>query len=129
VVAALRALHVRRVAIAAPYDEDITSKCRFALESRKFEVVKISRLDGVEHIYSETPERAYALACAADTPDADAIFLPGTGLPTIDVLDVLERDLGKPVVSSTSAMMWNALSIAGVSPRIPGYGRLLDLRY
>jgi len=125
VVAALNALRVRRIAIATPYSEDITSKCKCALEAHEFEIVNSCHLEGVKHIYSETSERAYALACAADTPDAEAIFLPGTGFPTIDVLNVLERDLGKPVISSTSAMMWNALSIAGVCPCIPGYGQLL----
>jgi len=32
------------------------------------------------------------------------VFLSGTGLPTLPVLDMLEHDLGKPV--SATAMMW-----------------------
>lgn len=127
VVAALSALRVRRVAVAMPYGEDVASMCKQALESYEFEVVSNRRLEGVKHIYSESSQRAYALARAANTPDAEAIFLPGTGFPTIDVLDLLERDLGKPVISSTSAMLWNALSIAGIRDRIEGNGRLLTL--
>jgi maleate cis-trans isomerase len=30
-------------------------------------------------------------------------------MPTLPVLDMLEADLGKPVISSASAMMWHAL--------------------
>jgi maleate cis-trans isomerase len=42
------------------------------------------------------------------------------------MLQALERDIGKPVISSASAMMWNALCVAGVEPFVPGYGRLLS---
>jgi maleate isomerase/arylmalonate decarboxylase len=67
------------------------------------------------------------LARLADKEDAEAVFLSGTGLPTLPVLELLEQDLGKPVISSASAMMWQALRLAGVRQPIPGYGRLLTL--
>lgn len=51
--------------------------------------------------------------------------LGGTGLPTLPVLDMLEHDLDKPVFSSATAMMWQALRIARVHHPILGYGRLL----
>ena len=55
------------------------------------------------------------------------MFLTGTGMPTLPVLELLEQDLKKPVISSASAMMWHALRLAGVRQPIPGYGRLLTL--
>ena len=55
------------------------------------------------------------------------MFLSGTGMPTLPVLEALEHDLGKPVLSSASAMMWHALRRSGVRQVIPGYGRLLTL--
>ena len=60
-----------------------------------------------------------------DKPAADAVFLSGLGMPTIPILETLEQDLGKPVISAASAMMWRALQIAGVRERVAGYGRLL----
>ena len=68
-----------------------------------------------------------ALARLVDTEDAEAVFLSGTGMPTLPVLELLEQDLGKPVISSASAMMWDALRLAGVRQPISGYGRLLTL--
>ncbi len=79
------------------------------------------------NIYEETAERAYRLARAVDSAAAEAVFLTGTGMPTLPVLEALETDLGKPVISSASAMMWHALRLAGVREPIPGYGRLLTL--
>jgi maleate isomerase len=46
-------------------------------------------------------------------------------MPTIATLATLEQDLGKPVISAASAMMWQALQLAGVRDGVPGYGRLL----
>jgi maleate cis-trans isomerase len=53
------------------------------------------------------------------------VLLSGTGLPTLDVLEPLERDLAKPVISSVQASFWQALRLAGVRQAIPGFGRLL----
>jgi maleate isomerase len=53
------------------------------------------------------------------------VLLSGTGLPTVAVLEMLERDLGKPVISSNQACLWHALRLAGVREAIPGFGRLL----
>ena len=75
----------------------------------------------------ETAERAYRLARSVDGAEAEAVFLSGTGMPTLPVLEALEQDLGKPVVSSASAMMWHALRLVGVAVPIAGHGRLLTL--
>jgi len=53
--------------------------------------------------------------------------LSGTGMPSLPVLAMLEQDLRKPVISSASAMMWQALRLAGIKQPVPGYGRLLTL--
>lgn len=125
VVAALHHLGVQRVAYATPYNEATTLKGKSHLESYGFEVVAHGVLPGVTNIYDETAQRAYQLARMVDVPNAQAVFLSGVGMPTIATIDALERDLGKPVLSSTSAMMWNALRIAGVRESVKGAGRLL----
>jgi len=125
VAAALRELGVKRVALGTPYSEAITLKGKAHLEEHGFEVVSHRRLDNVADIYEETAERAYELGRAVDSPNAQAVFLSGTGMPTIKILETLEQDLGKPAISANSAMMWHALRRAGVRHRVSGYGRLL----
>jgi maleate isomerase len=125
VVEALRCLGVERVAVGTPYSEASTQQCKANLEAHGFKVVGIGRLPGVQNIYDETPERAYGLARQVDTADAQAVFLSGVGMPTIETLAMMEQDLGKPVISSCAAMMWHALRIAHVSASIKGFGRLL----
>ena len=58
-------------------------------------------------------------------PNADAVLLSGTGLPTIGVLERLEQELGKPVVSSIQACLWRALRAVDRREVIDGFGRLL----
>jgi maleate cis-trans isomerase len=123
---ALVCLGVKRLALATPYPEAISALGRRYWEAAGFDVVSHQRLDDVKNIYDETEERAYRLARAADVPAADAVLVSGTGLPTVGVLDLLERDLGKPVISSNQASLWQALRMAGVRERIAGIGRLLS---
>jgi maleate isomerase len=127
VLRAFERLNVRKVALGAPYAREITLQGKAHLEAHGLDVVSFDNLKGVTNIYDETAERAYRLARAVDTPEAEAMFLTGTGMPTLPVLEALEQDLGKPVISSASAMMWHALRLAGVGQPIPGYGRLLTM--
>jgi maleate cis-trans isomerase len=127
VAAALERLGVRRIAYGAPYSAETTAQGRAHLEAHGFTVIRAENLAGVTNIYDETAERAYRLARSIDGDDAEAVFLTGTGMPTLPVLDLLETDLGKPVISSASAMMWYALRSCGVREKIAGYGRLLML--
>jgi maleate cis-trans isomerase len=105
ITVALRHLGAKRLALGTPYPEVIGALGRAYWEAAGFEVVSHRRLEGVTNIYAETAG--------------------GTGLPTLDVLEPLERDLGKPVISSVQASFWQALRLAGVRQAIPGFGRLL----
>ena len=126
VLKALAKLGVRRVALGAPYAYESMLKSKAYLELHGLEVPGCGVLENVVNIYDETPERAYELGKKVDTADAQAVFLTGVGMPTLDMLERLERELGKPVISSASAMMWNALRTAGVKTPVEGYGRLLS---
>jgi maleate isomerase len=125
VLQALRHLGVSKLALATPYPEAISLLGKAYLEAHGFQVVGYGRLDNVRNIYEETAERAYRLARQVDTVEAQAVFISGTGLPTLSVLEMLEDDLGKPVFSSATAMMWLALRTARIGQSITGYGRLL----
>jgi len=125
VLAALQHLGVKRLALGTPYPESISRLGRAYWEAAGLQVVGYHRLAGVHDIYADSEERADLLARQADVPAAEAVLLSGTGLPTVAVLERLERDLGKPVISSNQACLWQALRLAGVREVIPGFGRLL----
>lgn len=125
VIAAFRHLGITRIAYGTPYNESVTAQGKAHLQAHGIDVVSHQMLPGVANIYDESAERAYQLARLVDCDDAQAVFLSGVGMPTIDALDTLEHDLGKPVMSSASAMMWNALRVIKVSHKTEKGGQLL----
>ena len=126
VLEALARLGAKRIALGTPYSAAATLKSKAHLEAYGLDVVSWGNLENVNNIYEETPERAEQLAHRVDSAAAQAVFMSGVGMPTIDVLAKLERALGKPALSSTSAIMWNALNIAKAGKTIDGFGFLLS---
>ncbi|HYB42717.1 MAG TPA: hypothetical protein VEL75_13155 [Candidatus Methylomirabilis sp.] len=125
ILAGLKHLGVRRLALATPYPESIGAAGRAYWTAAGFTVVAHRRLEAVGNIYDETEERAYGLGRQADAPEADAVLISGTGLPTVGIVERLEHDLGKPVVTSQVATLWHALREVELEVPVRGFGRLL----
>jgi len=58
---------------------------------------------------------------------ADGVLIAGTGFRCVAILDALEQDLKRPVLSANQASLWHCLKLAGVGSDISGYGNLLRL--
>ena len=132
VVAALRALGARKVALATPYVDFVNQREIAFLKEYGFEVTSLLGLD-MGHTQEERramsrvpPEALYRLGCAVDRPDADVVFLSCTNLASLGVIAQLERDLGKPVISSNQACFWACLRRLAINTPIKGYGTLLE---
>jgi len=57
--------------------------------------------------------------------EADAIYLLGTGWRVLPIIDLLEQDLGVPVVHPVPARCWEMQLRLSVRQPVKGYGRLL----
>lgn len=131
VVAALRALGAKRVALATPYVDFVNESEERFLEDYGFHVTSVYGLQMGETqeerrgIGRVPPQHVYRMARLVDRPDADAIFISCTNLATLDVIAQIEADLGKPVVTSNQASFWSCLRLLGLPDRIEGYGKLL----
>jgi maleate isomerase len=125
ILAAFAHLGARRIALATPYSEAVEALGATYWKAAGLDVVAHKRLEGVTNIYEETEARAYALGRATDTRDADALLISGTGLPTAGIIQRLEDEIGKPVVTGQTAALWHALRVAGVDARVAGYCGLL----
>ncbi len=58
-------------------------------------------------------------------PDADGVLIAGTGFRCVAIIEALEHDLARPVVTANQASLWHCLRRAGIGAEIAGYGRLL----
>src|SRR5271166_1440592 len=88
VLGALERLGIRKLALGTPYSAEVTLQGKAHLEAHGLEVVRFDTVKGVENIYDTTAEHAYRLARSVNADDADAVFLSGTGMPTVSVLEV-----------------------------------------
>lgn len=126
-IEALRHLGVNRVVLGSAYDEKVNAIARSFLESNGVTVLDAQGLSLVDNLVVGRLEAgsAYELTRKIDRPDAEAIVLACTNWKTMAVIDRLERELGKPVVSTTQVSVWAALRMIGGAESVPGYGRLL----
>ena len=56
---------------------------------------------------------------------SDAIYILGSGLDTLSIIEALEQDLGVPVVQPTAARVWEIQRRLHVRQPVKGYGVLL----
>lgn len=128
-VEALRALGIKKLVVATPHEDSLNERMKTFLQSSGFKVLKIQGY-GVRKnadLTAMDSHAAYRIAkkLYEQAPDADGIFVPCPRWPTITDVDLLERETGKPVVTSCQAYIWHALKMAKVKEPVHGYGRLM----
>jgi maleate cis-trans isomerase len=130
VVEALTELKAKKIAIVTPYIEEINKREQAFMESIGFEVVYEKGLGITEtiEIAKVSLETVYHLGKEASqkAPDADVLFFSCGNLRTIEILGALEKDTGKPAISSNQALLWSALRAVRVNEPIYGFGSLLE---
>ena len=125
ILAACRALGLGRVAVAAPYVEEVSRKLGEFLEEGGVGVTRVRHM-GLEGGIADVPvEEVVRVGIETDGARAEGLVISCTNLITIEAIPELERRLGKPVVSANQATVWHACRLAGVAwPPGFGVGRL-----
>jgi maleate isomerase len=126
VVEALTVLDVKRLVVATPYIRTVNDLERRFLESYGFEILEIQGFELKEPaaIRNIAATDVYRFARDLWNEEADCFFFSCTGVETFSIIQALEDDLGKPVVTSNQASFWCMLKTAGVKVRIPALGTL-----
>ncbi|MDP6179151.1 MAG: aspartate/glutamate racemase family protein [Desulfatiglandales bacterium] len=107
VVEAFKAVGIKKVAVATPYEDWVNDLEKKFFEKSGVQVLHIQGLGlrGLD-VCEVHPETLYRFARAQDREEADALFLSCMGLRTLEILPRLEQDLGKPVFSSNQVTLW-----------------------
>ncbi len=113
-IMALQKLHSKKIAVATPYNETLSAMLNYFLQDHGFEVVSNGYLDKEEGIAKINYSTVRELAKFVDRSDADAIFFSCTNLRTFDIIEALEQELGKPVLSANQVTIWAALQLATI---------------
>lgn len=130
---ACKKLNLKKVAVATPYHDALNAHEVEFFKKSNIEVLKIRGL-GIgangPHEYvnlAKVPkEQVYEHARGTWVPGADGMVVSCTDFASLEAIPRLERQLSRPVISSNTATLWNALRAAGVETRLSGFGRLLQ---
>ena len=124
---ALQRNNVRKVDVVTPYVETTNERLRRYLESEGIEVNNLGTfdmLDMFDHARIQ-PSDVYQKVKETVTDEADAVFVACTQVRALEMVDLLEKDLGKPVFSTNQASFWKVFDILGIAPARAGHGDLM----
>jgi maleate isomerase len=115
---ALHALSAKRIALGAPWSAAVNQTAAAFIEANGFEVLAQETLGLVRNLEIGLldPQTAYDVGRRVDRPNADAVMLACGNWTTFAIIDRLERDLGKPVLTTNQVSLWHALKIIGGGP-------------
>lgn len=125
-IEALQHIGAERISLATPYRGEVNEAERLFFESHGIGVVSVQGLGlSGAAIREVRPAEIIRLAREADRPDAQALFISCTDFRALEVVGALERELGKPVLSSNQVTLWAILRALGLPTRYPNFGGLL----
>ncbi len=131
ILKALEALGVTRISMATPYTDATNQHEKEFFDDHGIEVVAMAGLalntspEGVKKMSRVPPAEIYEHAKSVDRPESQAILICCTDFGSLDVVEALEKDLGKPVITSNISTFWASLRAAGLDDQVTGYGTLL----
>ena len=122
-------MNCKKLVVGTPYEDEINQRLKRHLEESGFEVLQIAGY-GVRKNAQLTDlpvHAAYKIAkrLYAKGRDADGIFIPCPRWPTITDVQLLENEIGKPVVTSSLACSWYAMKLIDIKERVVGFGSLM----
>ncbi|WP_328997679.1 maleate cis-trans isomerase [Kribbella sp. NBC_00709] len=127
-VAGFGALGIERIALFSPpwFDNELDQLGAEYFVAQGLDVVVHAACELPSNQRSISPSELFAWIVAHTPGDADGVFIGGNGFRAVGVIAALEEDLGRPVVTANSALLWGLLQAAHSSARPTKYGRLFD---
>jgi maleate isomerase len=124
---ALDSLAARRIVLITPYGEATTEHEAQFLRHAGYDVLSaIGYALAGSDAYCATPAQFWReRAIERSHPDADAYFVSCANICVFGVIEELEARLGRPIVTSNQAVIWDALRLLGRCEWRPHLGRLL----
>jgi maleate isomerase len=128
VVTAVKKMGIRKISLAMPYLEDVALTAVKFFQDYGLEIVKYKWLGyPIAHkgMADISREELYNLAREVNDPESEALVISCVEIYAIDLIQPLETDLQKPVITANQATIWNLMRMAGVNEKIQGFGQLL----
>ncbi len=127
-VEAMRALGIRRIVGISYFSGEINKTFARYFQDAGIEVAAMAGMEvPFNRVQWLSSREVYAFArdTFLKSGGADGIYLLGSGWDVLDMVEMLERDMGIPVVHAMTARIWAIQHRLHIHEEITGYGRLL----
>jgi maleate cis-trans isomerase len=126
VLEALRVLSIKQIVLGAPWSAAVNLSVAAFLEANGIKVLAQEALGLVRNLEIGLldPQTAFDVGRRVNRPDADAVMLACGNWSTFSIVDGLEQNLRKPVLTTNQVSLWHALKMMGTRP-LDGPGVLL----
>ena len=123
----LRSLGVKECILVSPYAEVLHKKEKAFLQSEGFQIIndRWLAMSNCFQQYDTEPLYWHKTVKAMQEPQSDGYFISCGGIRVVEIIQKLETELKKPVITSNQALIWHCLQIIGFHEPIEGFGRLL----
>ena len=131
ITSTLQNLGITRLAMASPYTEETNRKEARFLQRAGFSVIASAglslntSLERIQQMSRVTSHEVFQLALSVDCAEAEALLICCTDFNTLHVIEELEAELHKPVVSSNVATFAIATQYLGVPAGKDGCGQVI----
>jgi maleate isomerase len=128
-VQALAALGVKQLALVHPpwFSAELDGQGAEYFRGQGFEVVHSGPAELPSDQRAIHPGQLYEWVRAHTPESAEAVFIGGNGFRAVGVIQALEEDLGRPVLTANQVAFWAALRLSGTRVPVVGYGRIFGL--
>ena len=127
-IAALKALKVKRLVGASYFRGEINDTFAEYFKAAGFDVLDFQGMDvDFNQAQNLDPHQVYAFIknLVLRNKRAQGIYMLGTGWKVLSIIELLEQDLGLPVVHPVPSRVWEFQKRLRVREPRQGYGRLL----
>lgn len=126
-IAGCRALGLERLGFVTPYVPSVSARMQEKLEQAGHQIVSFGSFEeGDDRVVARITESSIseAIQTVAGQSKCDGVIVACTNLRVAHVARKAEAALGIPILSSNLALAWHMLSLAGITPNKPAFGRL-----
>lgn len=126
-LAALRALGAKRIVLVTPYIRAVNEREARFFDQSGFEVIAEAGM-GIDTNaeMGRLPAHTWVEFARKHRDDrADVVLVSCTAIRSAEVIEEIERELQRPVLTSNQALVWHCLRSCGIRDAVHGFGRLL----
>jgi maleate isomerase len=124
----MKKLGIKNLSIFTPYTSEINDSVADFFNKENFKINDMNYFDIASDldIGKVDSNHLFSVLKKIDLSKSDALFVSCTALPVLSLINDLEKELNKPVISSNQALIWDCLELINSNNNIEGFGRLFN---